>query len=1133
MGILNEHQLKFKSIKDAQSLLQAIKKRFGGNAATKKTYRNLLKQQYENFTASSSEKFLRSLSPEWNTHTIVWRNKPEIDTLSLDDIYNNLKIYEPEVKGTSISNTNTQNVAFVSSYSTNSTNGAVFTAHGATTASTQATIVNSTTIDNLSDVVICAFFMDLRWQMARLTMMARRFLKNTGRKFSVNGTETIRFDKSKVECYKTATKGDTLQGSAGIQETKKTGRGKTQEGLCQWRQLLLMLSSNSKKNESVYEEDMKVLKHEIHLREVAITELRRKLKLAQKQKDEIQLTVENFENSSKSLSKLIDCQIVDKCKTGLGYNVVPPPYTGNFMPPKPDLSFSGLEEFVNEPIVSEPTVKKPVVETSEAKASADKPKVVRKNNGAPIIEDWVSDSEEEDVPQAKKEKKTVKSSFAKIEFVKSKEQVKSPRKTTVKQVLNAVKGNQVNAVKALVVRLNPRVSDCGMLKHMIRNILGHILTDFNEMMEDMLHLEVTPKDGKIKAQIKGVQARTPQQNGVAERKNRTLIEAARTMLADSKLPTTFWAEAVNTTCYVQNRMEGGDKSPGVNMVRSMWLFKHKFHADGTLSCYKARLVANGSSQQLGVDFDETFSPVIKPATVRMVFSLVVSRKWLIHQLDVKNVFLNGDLSKTVYMHQPSGFVDNRYPHHVCLLQISLYGLKQAPRAWALRIKRLLDDLRVTAAKFNSIKDAKSLLQAIEKRFGGNAATKKTQRNLLKQHYEIFTASSLEKFLRSLSPEWNTHTIVWRNKPEIDTLSLDDLYNNMKIYEPKVKGTSSSNTNTQNVAFMSSNSISSTNGAVILLMLLQLLTLKLLLRDRLEVADGYANNEGKEILEEHWKKAYCEWAPRNHENKNRENTRRVVPVKTTTSNALISCDGLGDYDWKEFVNEPIVSETTIKKPVVETSEAKASTDKPKAVKKNNGAPIIEDWVSDSKEEDMPQAKIQKKTIKPSFAKIEFVKSKEQVKTPWKTTVKQGSNFKMINKACYVCGSFDHLQYDCNNHQRQFNNKKIVKPVWNYTQRVNHQNFSRMTHPSPKRNMVRKAVLMRSGLVSFTTAKPVNTAQPRSIVNSARPMANVFNKSHSTVRRPINNKTTTKNSNFTQTVNTVMLVERMLILLGQKQ
>ncbi|GJS95426.1 putative ribonuclease H-like domain-containing protein [Tanacetum coccineum] len=160
-------------------------------------------------------------------------------------------------------------------------------------------------------------------------------------------------------------------------------------------QVLILRLLVYKKNKSVYEEDIKVLKREIHLKEVAITNLRRKLELAQKQKDEIQLTVENFENSSKNLSKLIDYQIVDKCKTGLGYNVVPPPYTGNFMPQKPDLLFTGLEEFINEPVIID-------------------------------IED-----EAESNPKIKK--KTAKPSFAKIEFVKSKKQVKSPRKTTVKQ----------------------------------------------------------------------------------------------------------------------------------------------------------------------------------------------------------------------------------------------------------------------------------------------------------------------------------------------------------------------------------------------------------------------------------------------------------------------------------------------------------------------------------------------------------------------------------------------------------------------------------------------------------------------------------------------------------------------------
>ncbi|GKE31540.1 ribonuclease H-like domain-containing protein [Tanacetum coccineum] len=119
----------------------------------------------------------------------------------------------------------------------------------------------------------------------------------------------------------------------------------------------------------------------------------------------------------------------------------------------------------------------------------------------------------------------------------------------------------------------------------------------------------------------------------------------------------------------------------VNVVSSMWLFKHKFNANGSLCRYKARLVANGRSQQQGIDCDETFSPVVKLATIRTVLSLAVSCNWPIHQLDVKNVFLHGHLSETVYMHQPPGFIDPNKPDYVCHLQWSLYGLKQALRAW--------------------------------------------------------------------------------------------------------------------------------------------------------------------------------------------------------------------------------------------------------------------------------------------------------------------------------------------------------------------------------------------------------------------------------------------------------------------
>ncbi|GJY48325.1 ribonuclease H-like domain-containing protein, partial [Tanacetum coccineum] len=88
------------------------------------------------------------------------------------------------------------------------------------------------------------------------------------------------------------------------------------------------------------------------------------------------------------------------------------------------------------------------------------------------------------------------------------------------------------------------------------------------------------------------------------------------------------------------------RPPNVNIVRSMWLYKHKYNANGSLSGYKSRLVANGHSQQQGIDCDETFSPVVKPATIRTVLSLSVSRQWPIHQLDVKNAFLHGHLTET-------------------------------------------------------------------------------------------------------------------------------------------------------------------------------------------------------------------------------------------------------------------------------------------------------------------------------------------------------------------------------------------------------------------------------------------------------------------------------------------------------
>jgi len=135
-----------------------------------------------------------------------------------------------------------------------------------------------------------------------------------------------------------------------------------------------------------------------------------------------------------------------------------------------------------------------------------------------------------------------------------------------------------------------------------------------------------------------------------------------------------------------------------NIVTGKWIFKHKFLADGSLERYKARWVLRGFTQRPGVDFAETFSPVVKPATVRKVLSLALSRKWPVHQLDVKNAFLHGTLTETVFAAQPSGFEDPAHPDFVCRLNKSLYGLKQAPRAWYSRFATHLVSLGFVEAK---------------------------------------------------------------------------------------------------------------------------------------------------------------------------------------------------------------------------------------------------------------------------------------------------------------------------------------------------------------------------------------------------------------------------------------------------
>nr|GEW22600.1 hypothetical protein [Tanacetum cinerariifolium] len=323
---------------------------------------------------------------------------------------------------------------------------------GVNTANTQGDVDSLTTLENLSDVVIYSFFasqpkMDLRWNINMLTMRARRFLKNTGRKLDMDNKERIRFDKSKVECFNChkrrhfAREGRAPrnQDSMNREPTRRTvlveettsnalvsqcdGFGydwsdQAEESPTNFAFMAYSLTSLSSSTNSEVSNDSNCCSACLE----CVIEL----------KEQNEQLVKDLRTASVSVvSYKIGLEFV-KARLLVfkknRYNAIPPPYTGDFMPPKPDLVYPSLDGFIDES-VSESVVEKPTVDSN-------KPKTIRKENRAPIIKDWVSKSVEEDKP---------KSQSVKPNFTKIKPKVNTAR---TKAVLNVVQENHVNAVKA-------------------------------------------------------------------------------------------------------------------------------------------------------------------------------------------------------------------------------------------------------------------------------------------------------------------------------------------------------------------------------------------------------------------------------------------------------------------------------------------------------------------------------------------------------------------------------------------------------------------------------------------------------------------------------------------------------------
>nr|GEU91637.1 hypothetical protein [Tanacetum cinerariifolium] len=697
------------------------------------TQRNLLKQQYENFIASSlkmldqtfdmlqklvsqlelldenlsqkdiNQKLLRSLSPEWNTHVVVWRNKADLDTMSMDDLYNKIKMYELEVKGMYSSSSSTRNMAFVSSSNNNSnstnrtvnTAQAVNTTHGVSTANTQVNAAYSTNIDNLSDAVICAFFSS----------------QPNRRKLTVNGNESISFDKSKVECYICHKKGHFTKECRALRyqdnKNKESSRRSVPVETTNSSALVLCDGLGS------YDWSDQAKEGPIYaLMAYSSSTFDSKGNPQMDLQDQGVIDSRCSRHMTENMSYLTDYEEIDEGYVAFrgnpkGEKITRKDHFGKFNGKADEGFFVGYS--LNSKAFSGPgwlfdidVLKKiinyePIVAGTQSngftgpKSSHDDGFKTSSDDGKKVDEDtrkesesntthlgvvfdhlllpfcvicfidvfWPCDGSIDDLEvfglRLEVELGTVSRRYDLF--------------TEEGQIWSGCWETCFSPDNELPFDPNmPDLEDVSTFNFSSDHEDDDAMADMNNL-DTTIQVSPTPtirihKDHPLDQVIGDLQSATQIRRMTKNLEEHGFISTIQQRKTHKDLQNCLFA------CFLSQE-------------EPKKVFRNKKDERGIVIRNKARLVAQGCTQEEGVEYDKVFTPVARIKAIRLFLAYASFKDFMVYQIDVKSAFLYRKIKEEVYLCQLPGFEDPDFPDIVYKVEKALYGLHQAPTAWSM------------------------------------------------------------------------------------------------------------------------------------------------------------------------------------------------------------------------------------------------------------------------------------------------------------------------------------------------------------------------------------------------------------------------------------------------------------------